>query len=300
MNLSRLFFILLLLAAWPPAGPAQKRNEIVELQREMALTQDQVRKMQTAMEEKLGALTALVQQALDTANKSHSAMAALDGSLRDRLRQQEKSLVEPVAAIGTKVEETGNEARAVREAVGELAALVRKQQLQLVDLANAVRTLQAPPAPPPSAGDGSAAVSAPPAGVSAQSLYDNALRDKTSGNADLALQQFQDYLRYFPKTDHAPNAQFHIGEIHYGRSELDPALKAFETVLERYPENNKSADALYMKAMTLAKMGEKAAAAEEFRSLLRDYPNADVAVKARRELKVLGYPPPAGGTRRKK
>jgi len=296
MNLSRLLLVIALV--WPAASPGQKKNEIVELQREMALTQDQVRKMQTAMEEKFNALTGLVQQAVDTANKSNSALATLDGKLNERLRQQEKSLVAPVAAIGSKMEDTGNEVRAVREAVSELTSLMRKQQLQLVDLANAVRTLSAPPAPPPSAGDGSGSPTGPPAGVSAQSLYDNALRDKSSGNSDLAFQQFQDYLKYFPKTEYAPNAQYYVGEIYYNRSELDSALKAFQGVLDNYPENNKTPDAMYMKGMTLAKMGEKAEAAREFGILLKEHPTADVSTKARRELKLLGYPAPGAASKR--
>ena len=54
------------------------------------------------------------------------------------------------------------------------------------------------------------------------------MRDKSAGNADLAIEQFQNYLKWFGSTDLAPNAQYYIGEIKYLRGDLDGALMAFE------------------------------------------------------------------------
>ncbi len=289
---------LTLLAASP--GIPQKRNEIVELQRDVALMQDQVRRLQAAMDEKFTGVNTLLEQALDNIKRTQTSVTAVEGNLKDRLREQEKSLVTPVAAIGTKVEQLSDEFRVVRESVAELTALMRKQQLQLVDLANAIRTLQAPPAPPPTDGGATGAAPSPPTGVSAQSLYENAMRDKTGGNAELAMQQFEDYLKLFPATELAPNAQYHIGDIHYGRAGFEAALNAYRTVLEKYPENNKTTDALYMKGLTHLKLGQKPEAREEFLQLIKDYPSAEAAVKAKRELKAMGYPPPSSSTRRRK
>ena len=46
------------------------------------------------------------------------------------------------------------------------------------------------------------------------------MRDRSGGNLDLALQGFQEYLRYYGNTDLAPNAQFYIGQIHYDKNEF--------------------------------------------------------------------------------
>ena len=102
----------------------------------------------------------------------------------------------------------------------------------------------------------------PPPGMSAKSLYESALRDRSGGNLDLALQGFQEYLRYYGNTELAPNAQFYIGQIHYDKNEFGPALQAFDAVLEKYPENNKTADATYMKGMALLKSGQRNEAAK--------------------------------------
>ena len=106
-----------------------------------------------------------------------------------------------------------------------------KVQAQLIDLNNAVKVLQAPlllrrllrrssrhlGGPPP----GGAAAAGPPAGLSAQQLYDSAMRDRSGGNPDLALQGFQEYLKWFGTSELAPNAQFYVGQIYYDKGDFD-------------------------------------------------------------------------------
>ncbi len=296
MTLSRLLPVLLIL--FPFAGSGQKK-EIIELQRDMALLQDQIRQLQRSVDEKLAALTVLVQQSVDGAGKANTAVAVLDSTLRERLREQEKTLVGPVAGLGTRIDQMADEFRSVREAVAEINSKTSKLQTQLVDLGNAVKTLQAPPAPPPSATT-TAAPTGPPAGVSAESLYNDARRDMIAGSFDLALQEFSDYLKYFPNTDYAPNAQFYIGQIHYNKGDLPAALQGFDLVLERFAENNKTPDAMLMRGKTLVKMGERTAAGQEFRALLKRFPTGEMATRARAELKALGYSLTAPPSQQKK
>ena len=133
--------------------------------------------------------------------------------------------------------------------------------------------------------------------MSAKSVYETALRDRSGGNLDLAMQGFQEYLRYYGNTELAPNAQFYIGQIHYDKNEFEPALQAFDAVLEKYPENNKTADAMYMKGMALLKSGQRNEAAREFLNVITKYPNAEVAAKARTQRKALGLSVPTAQSR---
>ena len=272
-----------------------QKKEYVELQRDIALLQDQVRTLQRSVDEKNAQVTILLQQALDSINKANTSIALLENNVRERLREQEKTVAQPVANVGAKVDQLTTEFQAVKESMADLAARFGKLEQQLVDVSNAVKTLQAPPQPPggsPAAGPGGG----PPAGVSAESLYRNALRDKDGGNADLALKGFQDYLQYFPNTEYAPNAQFYIGETYYRKGEYPSAVKAFDDVLEQYPANNKTPDAHYMKGTALLKMGQRNKARDEFYLLIRKYPSSELAAKAKSQLKGLGLPvtPPRG------
>lgn len=289
--------LLCALLAFPVLSLGQKK-EYVELQRDVALLQDQVRSLQTSLNEKLAQLQMLVQQSLDSSNKVNTAVAVLDSGIRDRLRDQEKSVTGPVAGVGAKLDQFAEEFRALKETVGDMNARMGKLQAQIVDLGNAVKVMQTPPPPPPGGGAGGA----PPSGVSAEQLYQSAMRDRSAGSLDLAMQEFNDYLRYFPSTDFAPNAQFYLAMIFYDKGDMDSAVRAFDLVLEKYPDNNKTPDAMYMKGMALLKMEQRNAAVQEFREVIKRFPRTDLADKSRERLKSLGVsaPPPAAKSTAKK
>jgi tol-pal system protein YbgF len=267
-------------------------KEIVELQRDVALLQEEVRQLRRSVDEKMATLTTLVQQSVDAVNKSNTQLAVLEAGLRDRMAEQQKNLVAPVAGVTTKLDTMTTEFQAVRENLADLSERMNKLQTQIVDLSNTVKTIQSPPAPPPSGGPTGAAMSPPP-GLSAKQLYDSALRDRNAGNFDLALQGFEEYLKYFGNTELAPNAQFYIGHIHYDKNDFTNAVKALDLVLEKYPENNKTADAMYLKGMALLRSNRRNEAAREFLNVLQQHPNSEVASKARSQRRALGLSVPA-------
>jgi TolA-binding protein len=274
-------FAGLLLFLLPAAGLAQKK-EIQDLQRDFGLLQMDVRTLQRSFDEKVATLTVLLQQTLDSANKANTSIALLEREVKDRLREQEKTVAAPVAGLGAKVDTMADEFRFVKESVTEMNSRLNRLQTQMTELDMAIKTLSAPPAPP------GGAAAAP--GASPLALFDNAMRDKLAGRSDLALQQFHDYVRGFPATEQACEAQFYIGEIYANRDELERAIQAFDTVLEKYPSTcAKKPDAHFMKAKTLAKAGERTAAVTEFREMLKRYPTGDWADKANAELKTLGF-----------
>ena len=50
------------------------------------------------------------------------------------------------------------------------------------------------------------------------------------GQYDLAMQSFQDYLKYYSDTDRASNAQFYIGECYYSQKNYKDAISAYGNV----------------------------------------------------------------------
>lgn len=266
----------------PALAPAQKQ-EVRELQRDVAVLQDQVRSLERSFNEKVGSMTTLLQQAIDGVNRLNTSMAVLDAALRDR----EKNLAAPVTSVGAKVDQMSNEFQYLRTTIEDLNGRMGKLERQLVDMNNTLKVIQAPPVAPPTQG----AESGPPPGVSADTLYANALRDKEAGNYDLALEGFNNYLKFFGTTESAPNAQYYIGEIEFQRKNYDQALTAFDAVLERYPENPKTLDALFMKGRTLVLQGERTAGADEFQEVIKRAPRSTLAVQARAEIRKLGLAP---------
>jgi tol-pal system protein YbgF len=126
--------------------------------------------------------------------------------------------------------------------------------------------------------------------MSATDLYNSAARDYNSGKLDMASQEFTQYLKWYGNTDQAANAQYYIGQIHYSQRQYETAANDFDTVLERYPDNNpKAADAMYYKGLSLLLVaGRKTDASEEFVNLIKTYPNTEQARQACNQLKDLG------------
>jgi TolA-binding protein len=293
MKLDRLAALQLVLLGCLPAPSllAQRREDILSIQRDVAQLQDQIKQLQTSQDQKLAALESLIKQALDQSNQASGSMTALQRTLTDRLNDQQSKVAAPIAVLGTKVDQSADDVRAVRENLAALSNRVANLDNKLSDISSAVRTLSQPSAPPPPAsGAPPAAGAAPiaPAGTSAESLWLNAFRDYSSGKDELAMMEFNDYLKYFPTAENAASAQYYVGQLYNRAKMFDDAVQAFDAVLERYPDNPKTPDALYGKADALAHGGHKTEAAAEFKDFLTRFPTHSLARNAQAQLHELG------------
>jgi tol-pal system protein YbgF len=294
-----LFLFVCLVLAVAPAGVAQKK-EIQELQRDVGLLAQDVKDSLKRHEDKIEQLQTLVQQALQAAIKANEAASKLSATMNKALDDQEKNLRTPLAGVGTKVDSMAEQFSGLREDVRAMAAGISRLDTKLTDINSAIRAIQTPAAPPPTTpGPGNSAPTAvqPPPGVSAESTYQNAQRDYQNGRYDLALEGYSDFLKYFDKSDLAPNAQFWIGSILRQKKDYEGALKAFDLVLEKYPENLKSADARLSKAQVLVLLGRRTDAVQEFKEITERYKGTEQAARANDELRKLGM---AGSTTRNK
>jgi TolA-binding protein len=263
------------------------------MNRDVALLQEEVRNMKKADEDRFNAIDAALKQILDQINSGNRQVAGLGTGLKD---QMNKGVVNQVSAVGTKVDALGEDFKYVKENVSEVIERLGKIEQKVMDLNTAIRTMQAPPAPPTAPG---AAVSGPPPGTSADGLYKDALRDKLSAKYDLALDEFRNYVAWFGDSEYAPNAQYYIGEIYYNQKNFDEALKAFDAVIA-LPKNNKSMDAHFMKGRTLVRLGEKSEGAREFHAVVQAAPGTDVARRAQAELRDLGATTPAPAPKKRR
>jgi tol-pal system protein YbgF len=312
MSFSRVAVVFFALS--PFAFGASK--EIMELQRDVALLQDQVRNLQSTLDQKVAAIQALTQQTLDSVNRTNTAVAVMENRFNDAMKQQEQSLNGPVANVGQKLDQMSEDFRAVRESVLDMNTRMGKLDAKIADLENLINTVRAPAAPPPANGvptdpnappatQPGAAFGVPPTGapnnVQAGTLYTSAYGDQLAGKYDIAFQEFTEYLKYFPKTDLAPNAQYYLADIYYRKADYTSALGAFDAVLERFEEGPKTPDARYMKAMCLMKLGKNDSAAREFRDVYSRYVNdhPEIAAKAKAQLRDMGLSVGATAKRRR-
>jgi tol-pal system protein YbgF len=318
MSLSRVAIVFFALS--PFAFGASK--EIMELQRDVALLQDQVRNLQSTLDQKVAAIQALTQQTLDSVNRTNTTVAIMQNGFNDAMKQQQQSLNGPVANVGQKLDQMSEDFRAVRESVLDMNTRMSKLDAKIADLENLINTVRSPAAAPPAngtvppgdpnsslapgsgpfgAGGAPTAGNAPPQGLQAGSLYTSAYSDQLAGKYDIAFQEFSDYLKYFGSTDLAPNAQYYIADIYYRKADYSNALTAFDAVLEKFSDNPKTPDAHYMKGMCLVKLGKNDSAAREFRDVYTRYAEShpDIAAKAKAQLREMGLTVGATAKRRR-
>ncbi len=270
--------LLLLVLAALPAWPVDR--EIIQLQRDMALLQDQVRTLQRSNDEKFAALQQLLTQNLEASKGLTASLAAIEKTVQG----QEKVLAAPVANVSARVDTLATQFQALKESVDEVNGRLVKLQAQVADIKNLVSTV-----PPPSA---PAATPAAPQ-VSADTLYRNAMRDFQAANYDLAGPEFNEYIRLYGSTDQAAEAQYYLGEIFFQQKQYNEALGAYDQVLERYPEGRMTANAQYKKGLSLVQLGKRTEAMREFRDVTKKYPNSPAATQAMAELRKMGPVPGA-------
>lgn len=242
--------LALLASLWaaPPAAAASK--EIERLQVQVAGLQGQLVSLQRAVE--------------DTARE---------------MKRLSELVAEQNAAMrrGVQEQRTGNDAlqaslKEVVERLGEISEQMQAARLQA----------------PPVLSDGSPAGAAPAAGLAnapaPRELYSQAYADFARGNYDIAIQGFQEYLKNYPDTDFADNAQYWVGECLYGKQKFEDAVEAWKALIRDYASSDKLPDARVKMGMALEKLGRRSQALAEYKFVVERYPNSPAARIARDKL----------------
>ncbi len=140
-----------------------------------------------------------------------------------------------------------------------------------------------PPVPPPTN-----------PGISPQRLYDTAWTDYTAGQWALCIAGFDTYLRSFPRSEAADDAQFYIGECNYSDGKYTEAMDAYNRVIATYARGDKVPDAYYKRGLTFERLGQLDRARESWETLLKTYPDAEVARLGKQNLDRLARAKPQG------
>jgi tol-pal system protein YbgF len=105
-----------------------------------------------------------------------------------------------------------------------------------------------------------------------------------AGEVGQAILEFEKYIREFPHSELADNAQYWIGEAYYAQREFSRALAEFQKVLSSFPGADKVPDALYKIGLSYLEMGQKEKARAELKKLISLYPESAPASLARKKM----------------
>lgn len=95
-----------------------------------------------------------------------------------------------------------------------------------------------------------------------------------------AIESFTAFIKTYPDSEYAANAQYWIGECYYTRSNLPKALDAFKKVISNYPKGNKVPDAMLKAGYTLFALKQSDSASVMLESLIARFPESPAAARA--------------------
>jgi len=258
------------------AAAADTKSQLIQISTQLQLMQDNMARMETSFNERMGVMKDMLTQQIDNVNKMGTTVQNL-----------QKTLGQQTTDAGSKVDQISGQVQALHDAVDELKARLAKVSKQLDDMQTAQQNITSPPIGQPGGSPGGAASNVPQA-PPADQLYNDGLRDYNANKNDLASQEFTQYLQVYGNTDMAGNAQFYLGEIAYRQGNFTGAVQAYNKVLDQYPGGNKTAAAQLKKGYALLELGQRDAGVQELRSLISRYPKSPEALQARDRLTKLG------------
>lgn len=113
----------------------------------------------------------------------------------------------------------------------------------------------------------------PPPNVSPTQMWDRVYAVYTSGQFDLAVEGFQSYIRTFPTSPQADDAQLYIGHSLYSAGKYPEAVAAFQQVISNYPQSDSVPAAYYKLGLTYEAMKQFEPARRAFETVIKNYKN---------------------------
>jgi tol-pal system protein YbgF len=239
------------------------------------------------------------QQLQNLIGSLNEALKALNVRLDDQTNTNRKSFADQKVTI----DNLSTDLRIVREKVDDNNVRVSQLSQEVDALRQAIQqagvraSTSAEPAETTSPNGGAATDPAtgntggtPIVAMSPQRLYDAAMADYYAGQWDLAIQGFESYIRSYPKSDLADDAQVYIGNTYLQAGKNDKAVEAYDEAIRTYANGNAIPEAYYRKGLALRNLRQLDLARQAFEYAAKMYPDSAAAQLAKQQLTQLGAP----------
>jgi len=271
--------VVITTAVASPAYAANKEHQ--QLMADLRMLQEQSQLLQNligTVTDTLKAVNARLDQQSETNRKAFADQQLIITNLTNDVRVIREKLDDNNVRIGSLTQ--------------EVDSLRQSMQQMSVRAAAPSEPIDAS-APDPGATSGVAPTAAPPpspVGVSPQKLLDTAQADYSAGQYDLAIIGFNDYIRSFPKSDKADDAQVSICNAYIQDKKYDKAAEACDLAIRNYPTGDKIAEAYYRKGLALSNLKDINGARDAFERAVKMDPDGAVGGLAKQGLERLKRP----------
>jgi len=291
--------IAALACAAAPAYAADK--EVRQMMADIRMLQEQSQELSNLLgqlTEALKAVNARIDQQTESGRKSFAdqkvAIDAVSGDLRVVRERMDDN--------GVRVGSLTQEVDALRQAVMQIntGAQPAASSPEIPAVPDASAGAGVPPpgsAPPPGASSASRAP-AIASGLSPKAAYEQAMADYYIAQWGLAIAGLEAYIRAFPRSEQADEAQVNIGNSYFQQGKYDKALEAYDLAIRTYARGNATPEAYLKKGMSLASLRRPDEARTALEFVTTNFPDSFEATLARQQLAKLTTPAPAPGTRK--
>ncbi len=286
-----LALVLMLMSILAPPASAQNR-EHQQMTADVRMLQEQTQQLaitlaaiNQALTESIKALNARLDQASEATRKGFADQKLTIDNIVEGVQVIRERSNDTNVRIGSLSEEL----EAMRMTVQALQALQQSAQAPppVVDPAAPVdpAASAAPPVQPPPAALPSTA------GLSPTRMYETARADYFSGQYASAINGFEAFLRTFPRSEQADDAQLNIAESLYAQRQWPEAIAAYNLVIQNYPGTNSVPTAYYKRGLSQNEAGQVDAARASWETVAKNFPDSDEGRLAKQGLSRLGTKP---------
>ena len=248
-----------------PSAQAGWKEEVVRLQSEIRAIQADASESNEKIKERLEGIYSLLTQLNDEFARSNSTLSRLGSALNNRTedaRGQEMSVLSEIRELSQKIDD-------LSIGYSVLAQQFNDYRLQSTMRAGAASSL------------------------SAETMYNQAFRDYTQGDFEMAIEGFSAYVDTYPGGETAARALLYIGESYSDPeiNKLREAVEAFTRLVNGYPQSTVIPAAIYKRARIELALQEQDNAIADLRDIIERFPNAPEADRARVEIQLLESAP---------
>ena len=283
---------IVLVGALAMTVPAQAQN------REHLQMAADLRILQQQNQELANTLAQMIQLLNDTAKALNTRIDQTNDAIRKGFADQSLTLNTTAGDVRKTLAQTQDAATRLGELKEEVEALRSSIPAMLSRLTpapdpsfaadpNAVSAAGGPATPP-------ALTQVPPStlGLSPERMFNTAMADYGGGNYAAAIQGFQEFLKAFPTSPRADDAQYYIGDSEYLQNRLEQALAAYNLVIQNYPKGDQIAWAYYKRGQVQSRLGQTANARISFETVVKQFPDTEPALMSLSRLQSLDSTPP--------
>ena len=276
------------------ASPAAAQNrEHQQMAAELRMLQEQTQQLAITL--------AAVNQALAESVKLLNARMDEDANAIRKGFADQKLLIDNMATDVSRIRERANDTNVrIGSLQEELEALrTTVQALQQTAVAPSAPSPVVDPLAPAGTGTSTAPAPLPPpvappstAGLSPTRLYETAQADYFAGQWSSAISGFEAFLRAFPRSEQADDAQLYIGETYFAQNQWSEAIAAYNQLIQSYPGTNSVPVAYYKRGLAQERLGQIDGARTSWEAAAKSFPDSDAGRLAKQNLDRLGRAQP--------